>query len=80
MSVSDDNNDSSNKNVYKYKKETLILISFSELYSELNTISVDTSKPFSSFTSLSDIVYTKRQKPMGLAWSYIRYKNPIQSI
>ena len=67
MSISDDNNDSSNENMYKYKEEMLILISSSELYSELNIISIDTSKSFSSSTSLSGIVYTKRQKPMGLA-------------
>jgi len=67
ISVGDNNNNSSDENIYKDKEKMLILILPLELYSKLNTISVNTSGPFSSLTSLLDMVHIKRQKPVGLA-------------
>ena len=46
----DDNNNNGGsmrkKEIYNSRKEELVLASISELYSELNTISVDTSSTF----------------------------------
>ena len=67
ISVGDNNNNSSDENMYKDKEKMLILILSLELYSKLNTISVNTSGPFSSLTSLLDMVHIKRKKPVGLA-------------
>jgi len=54
----DDNNDSGSmgkEEIYNSRKEELVLASLSELYSELNAISVDTSSTFLvCFTPFTD--------------------------